>query len=409
MTADLVAKLLQGLGVAQNAPLGLGVSGGGDSLAMLYLAHSAGLEIRAVTVDHGLRDGSAEEAAAMARICAGLGVAHSTLRWQRPKGAGNLQDQARRARRELIGDWARRAGLQAVALAHTQDDVAETFLMRLSRGAGVDGLSAMAGDWHEGGLRWLRPLLGVSRAGLRAYLRGRGAQWADDPSNESDRFQRVRARKALMVLADFGLSAQRLAEVAVHLEQARVALERAADAASCGVLGEEAGAVWIAREGFAALVPEMQRRLLHRLLLWMEPADYAPRGAAVERLRRALLAGKAATLAGCRFVAHHGALVALREVRSGSEAVAQGEVWNRVWRIEGPVVAGAEIRALGAAGLKQLPDWRRPNLPRAALLVSPALWQGERLVAAPVAKFGPEWRCLRAPAADQLFDSALSH
>ena len=409
MTPDLTERLLQGLGEAANAPLGLGVSGGGDSLALLYLAHRAGLQISAATVDHGLREGSAAEAEAVARICADLGVAHRVLRWQRPAGAGNLQDQARRARRALLGDWARGAGLAAVALAHTQDDVAETFLMRLSRGAGVDGLSAMAGDWQEGGLRWLRPLLGVSRQALRQYLRELGVDWIDDPSNEADRFQRVRARKALRVLGDFGLGATRLAEVAGHLEQARAALEQACDKAAVLVLREAAGAVWLQREGFSGLAPEMQRRLLQRVILWIAPADYAPRGAAVERLRLAVLAGRSATLAGCRFMRDQAEMVALREIRAGAMAVAQAEVWDGVWRIEGPAVEGAEIRALGAAGVQHLPDWRGLGLARAVLLVSPALWLDQRLVAAPAAKFGPQWHAKRVPGANQLYLCALSH
>ena len=378
-------------------------------MAMLYLAHGAGLKISAVTVDHGLREGSAAEAEGVARICAGLGVAHSTLRWQRPMGAGNLQDQARRARRALIGNWARGSGLSAVALAHTGDDVAETFLMRLTRGAGVDGLSAMAGEWREGGLRWLRPLLDVSRAALRDYLRGRGAVWIDDPSNESDRFQRVRARKALTVLKDFGLEAGRLAEVARHLEAARLVLEQATDTAARAVLREESGAVWIGREGFAALLPEVQRRLLQRLILWTRPTDYTPRAEAIARLCASVIAGKPATLAGCRFVAAQGKVLALGEERNTGAAVPQDGLWNGLWRIEGPEIPGAEIRALGPDGLKQLPDWRVHGLPRAALLVSPALWQGLQLVAAPAAHFGPKWRALRHPSADQLFVSALSH
>ena len=105
-------------------------------MALLLLALDAGLQVRAVTVDHGLRPEAAAEAAWVGRLCAGLGVPHDTLQWQGWDGAGNLQDQARRARLSLIADWAKVAGLGAVALGHTQDDQAETVLMRLARRAG---------------------------------------------------------------------------------------------------------------------------------------------------------------------------------------------------------------------------------------------------------------------------------
>ncbi|WP_114967069.1 tRNA lysidine(34) synthetase TilS, partial [Alkalilacustris brevis] len=189
-------------GPGDDAPgLGVAVSGGGDSVALLLLvadwAAARGVRLRAVTVDHGLREGAAQEAEAVARLCAELGIGHDILRWQGWDGQGNLQDAARRARQGLIAGWARDHGLAAVALGHTRDDQAETVLMRLARGAGVDGLSGMAPLRLAVGLAWLRPLLDVGRAELRALLRARGVPWAEDPSNEDARFQRVRARRAL--------------------------------------------------------------------------------------------------------------------------------------------------------------------------------------------------------------------
>ena len=158
---------------------------------------------------------------------------------------GNLQDAARKARRRLIAEWALEQGISSVALAHTQDDVAETFLMRLARGAGVDGLAAMSPVWAEGGVFWQRPLLGTSRAKLRRWLTDRGLAWAEDPSNDNLRFDRVKARKALMVLRPLGLTGATLAEVASHLAEAREALDALADHWAGLTLTEEAGSVLI--------------------------------------------------------------------------------------------------------------------------------------------------------------------
>jgi tRNA(Ile)-lysidine synthase len=206
-------------------PLGLAVSGGGDSVAMLCLAHEAGLPLRVVTVDHGLREGSAGEAAWVAELCATLGVRHDILRWTGWDRSGNLQDQARRARLSLMADWAQTEGIGQIALGHTRDDQAETVLMRLGRRAGADGLSAMAPRRGFLDVDWLRPLLTVGREDLRAYLRARGQDWIDDPSNEALRFDRVKVRRALAVLEPLGIGPMVLAEVAAQMAEVRAALD----------------------------------------------------------------------------------------------------------------------------------------------------------------------------------------
>ncbi len=151
--------------------IGIAVSGGGDSTALLLsLARGfaeTGVTLHAATVDHGLRPEAAAEARAAAGQAADLGISHDTLRWQGWDGAGNLQDQARRARYALLSDWARGQGIPTVALGHTSDDRAETVLMRLGRAAGVDGLAAMHRERWVDGIRFLRPMLSLTREDLR--------------------------------------------------------------------------------------------------------------------------------------------------------------------------------------------------------------------------------------------------
>lgn len=354
---------------------------------MLHLAAEAGLRPRVVTVDHGLRPGSADEAAMVARVADGLGLRHDTLLWQGWQGQGNLQDAARRARRRLIADWALGHGLSSVALAHTQDDVAETFLMRLARGAGVDGLSAMSPLWQEGGITWQRPMLAMSRAELRDWLTARGLSWAEDPSNDNPRFDRARARRALVVLKPLGLGAPRLAAVAAHLAEARVALDALADDWARRALSERAGMIEIASDLWRA-PEETQRRLLQRIVMWISPAAYAPRGPQIGQLRARLSEGQAATIAGCRFQATPSGLRALREAKALGPRVPATGIWDGRWRLLGDLPGGTEMGALGPEGLAQCPDWRATGLPRAALLVSPALWHGETLLAAPFAGLG---------------------
>ena len=379
-------------------------------MAMLHLAVENGLRVQAVTVDHGLRAGSAAEAAFVGRVCARLAVPHRVLRWLGWDGQGNLQDQARRARRRLIADWAVQQGLGRVALAHTRDDLAETFLMRLARGAGVDGLAAMAPQWSEAGVIWHRPMLAMGRAELRGWLTARGIDWLEDPSNENTKFDRVKARRALQALAPLGLSAETLAEVAGHLACARAALEAMTDLAAQAVLRIDGGDVLL-DAGFAAQPEEIQRRLLQRAILWITSAEYGPRGASLTRIRQAVVAGKPGVLAGCRFLpAKTGTTRITREARAvAGLACPVSQLWDGRWRISGPGAEGQEIRALGAAGLAQLPDWHRLGRPRAALLALPAVWRGDRLIAAPLAGQAAGYGAELQPGAGALIHSALSH
>jgi tRNA(Ile)-lysidine synthase len=280
------------------------VSGGGDSTALLHLTVEAfaptGLAVRAVTVDHGLRPGSAEEAAGVARACAALGVPHDTLRWD-GAGRGNLQERAREARRRLIGAWARERGMGAVLLGHTADDQAETVLLRLARGSGVDGLAGMPEAFRAEGAAWARPLLRVGREALRAWLGARGIAWVDDPSNEDFRFDRVRARALMEGLGALGLTRGRLLRTAEHMARARVAL----DARAAETAGRE-----VREEGVGLLLPrslllglegdDTSGRVLAAALMWVGGRERRPRWEGLLRLRAVVLAGRTATLAGCR-------------------------------------------------------------------------------------------------------------
>lgn len=369
--------------VPEGQTIGVALSGGGDSTALLHLCRRAGRRVEAVTVDHGLRPESAGEATMVGDMCRSLGVPHAVRLWEHGPVAGNLMDAARRARSRLILDWARSRGIGIVVLGHTRDDVAETVLMGLARSAGLPGLSGMRAEWEEGDVRFLRPLLDTGREELRDWLRAEGISWVDDPSNENERFARVRARKALAALAPLGITAEALSEVAANLARAQEALAVQVGAAGRWV-EERAGALRFPTD-FWREPGEVQRQVVSAALLWLSGADYAPRGSEVERLARALRDGGDATLAGCR--ARGGWL--MREPRALGGPVPVGALWDGRWRVEGPE---GEVRALGAEGLRQVPDWRGAGLPREVLTVTPAVWDGERLLAAPAAGLSADWR-----------------
>lgn len=380
--------------------VGVALSGGGDSVALLHLCRVAGLTVEAVTVDHALRAESAAEAAVVAGDCAALGVRHEVRVWRHGAVGGNLMDAARRARVGLIRDWAVKRGIGVVALGHTRDDQAETLVMGLARAAGIDGLAGMRPSWTEGGVRFVRPLLEAGRAELRAWLEAQGIPWIDDPTNENDRFARVRARKALAVMEPLGISAEGLVTVARNLAEAREALDAAMAEAAARLVREVAGALVLDAPGFAALPGEVRRRLVVAALAWVSRAGYAPRADAVARLAAAIIDGRDATLWGCRL--RRGVL--MREAKATGTGA--GPLWDGRWVIEGPWAQGLTVRAMGAEGLRACKDWRAAGVSREILAVTPGIWAGETLVSAPLAGFANGWSA-RIDAPFHLF--GLSH
>ena len=183
-------------------------------------------------VDHGLREGSHKDAALTAAWAEDAGFTAHVLRWKGAKPKANIEDEARAARYRLMGHWCRDNGVASLLVAHTEDDQAETFLLRLGRGSGVDGLSAMrprAPLPTPGGenVTLCRPLLGIGREDLRAYLKSRNASWLEDPMNADAHFARVRLRALLPHVEAAGVPRRRIAAAAAHLARVREALERA--------------------------------------------------------------------------------------------------------------------------------------------------------------------------------------
>lgn len=410
--AEFAAALGPLLPEPGSGPLALAVSGGRDSMALLYLAarYAAprGRALIALTVDHGLRAESAREAETVGQAARALAVPHRTLVW-REVPRGNLEAAAREARYRLMAEACAEAGAGALLIGHTEDDQAETVLMRLARGSGVDGLSAMAPRLHRLGVLLLRPLLAVPRARLEARLRADRVGWLDDPMNEDRRFARVRIRKAADVLGGAGLTPRRLAQTARHMARARVALEAASDAL-------ETEAARTAPEGYACLDParligapeEIGLRLLTRLLMRVGGLAFPPRFEALERLYGVIRAGgvgRGRTLGGCRILQGPDGLMILREAADVEPArpLSPGRalLWDGRFRVRLGAQTGAgaaQVRALGADGIRALrrtsPDTSLARIPSAVRATLPSLWITGRLAAIPhlgyaAPRFGP--------------------
>jgi tRNA(Ile)-lysidine synthase len=282
---------------ASGERIGVAVSGGPDSLALLLLASAARPgAIEAATVDHALRPGSRAEAEVVSGICEQLNVPHLilTAEWdQTPTTA--IQEQARDMRYRLLADWLAQRGLDALAVAHHADDQAETLLMRLNRGSGVRGLAAMRPRARLPGSEFalLRPLLGWRRSELEAVCADAGLAAAADPSNRDERFERVRVRNVLQELDWINPGA--IGTSAANLAAADRALDWATDALAPVRLRQDGEVLQIDASDLPA---ELQRRLLRLAFQRLEAPE--PRGADLTRALQSLTSGRAATLSGLK-------------------------------------------------------------------------------------------------------------
>lgn len=428
LTLGELDATLSAIGGFEPRPLlAVGVSGGADSLALIILAdrwaRQRGGEAWALIVDHRLRPESAAEAATVAGWLAARGISCQVLVWDGPKPATGIQEAARSARYRLLVRWCVARGCLHLLTAHHRDDQAETYLIRRRAKSGVDGLAGMAAVRELPGVRLVRPLLGVPKAALAAFLAAERQGYVQDPSNRNPAFERARLRLEAEITrrpacgerervgempsprlrgegaegrspeAGEGLRAAILHEVRAHAA-ARIAREKRLAALL-------ARAVALHPAGFASIDPapiaaadELGERALGRVAAVIGGVRYPIRRERLARLRAALAAAplRARTLGGCRFMPWRGRVLALREAARIEPPVklspGGSAGWDSRFLATLPFAATrpVSVGALGAAGVAAL--GRRAvaddnPLPRLVYPVLPAVWDEAGLAAVP--------------------------
>jgi len=387
--------------------LAVGVSGGPDSMALMLLlvAWRARLgenspEIHVLSVDHGLREEAKDEVEMVAGICRQYGLPHKAFSWAGAKSEGNIPAKARKARYDLMTEWCARRQISHLLVAHSLDDQAETVLLRLARGSGVDGLSAMAVSRKWNTTTIYRPLLGVKRSALVQLVKSVPVAFVDDASNHDLKYDRVRLRRAMEILEPLGITSQGLAETAARLAQARAAL----DASCVQALGQ---AVAVYDAGYCIVYPrqlkpypyEIKRRVLGRLLCAVAGCSYAPPHSSLDNLLDWLWAQTRTnrTLGGCLLMPRRDEIWVMRECGRNflPELILQpGQscLWDR--RIKVSLSAGAEgpltVKALGVDTYARIKAAPAAQMPYPSLLAAglPSFWCGPELIAVPHLNFG---------------------
>ncbi|MCP5085100.1 MAG: tRNA lysidine(34) synthetase TilS [Alphaproteobacteria bacterium] len=385
----------------RDVPIALAVSGGADSIALMLAASrllpSGNLTV--LSVDHGLRAAAAGEAAQVAGWAKAAGLRHVTLRWQEAKPETGIQAAAREARYQLMTGWCMANDVAHLVTAHNLDDQAETVLMRLKRGSGVDGLAGMAKQSWRSGVQLLRPLLDVPHDVLVASLQQAAHPWIEDPSNTDEQYERIQVRNSAETLNALGLSNDKLVATARRMSRAREALEQATRQllATCADVSEY-GFCQLRAAALGGAADELAIRALSRCIQAVGGGAWPPSDEPLERVLDWVRTGTpdATTLGGCRLVLRGEHVLVARELGRITERrvnLSGGErlMWDGRFQIaakgQGPELQVGPLAKEGWADLKA----ERPDLPAFVGQTLPAIRRGQQIIAVPsIAYVSPE-------------------
>ncbi|NDF11668.1 MAG: tRNA lysidine(34) synthetase TilS [Proteobacteria bacterium] len=390
------ALLTPYLNLSRKPRLAVAVSGGADSMGLVLLAAELAkakrLQLVAITVDHGLRKEATKEAAKVGEWLKAHGIKHQTLTYKGLAPESNIQEFARELRYRLMAEYCKANKIANLLVAHTMEDQVETLLMRLERGSGIDGLSAIPAVQEMAGITLIRPLLSVPKASLQDYLKSRKQKWISDPSNTNTQFARVRVRNLMNEHAD-ALFTKRMFDTAVNAGRARHALEVQVNAliAACTNLNP-AGFITIDSNLLLKAPEEIALRLLSAALMCISGSEEKPRFEKLQRLYAGLHQSTVAlTLHGCTLLKGGNTITVLREparAASMKETLAAGAevVWDGRFTLslKGRTLTSLTVKAPTANDLAALRKKHKSSLPREVLLSAPALYRGDALVALPL-------------------------
>ena len=374
--------------------LGLAVSGGSDSLAMLYIcndwAQKNKVKLHCLTVDHKLRSESAKEAELVANHCSGLGINHEIVEWKHEGNiSGNLSDSARSARYKLIDKW--RKELSFVLVGHTKNDQIETFFMNLKRGSGIEGLKGMPLSFKRPeGYFVLRPLIHSSRESLQQVLQEKNINWVSDPSNLNEDFERISQRKTWEILKSKGFSESRIELSVAHMRRAHDALKQMLPIHFKQIGKQELTDLLWDYNAFIALPEEFKLRLLSSAIMWNGNLHYRPRLKAVLDVLKNIMQKKTAVLGGAIFYHHAGKIRMTTEFKSlenNTVNCSLGSVWRNNWEVKRAIKDGY-IAPIGITGNNQLSKKQKSSMPYRSRIIQPGIFLKGKLLVAPTLDSG---------------------
>ena len=402
--------------------IGLAVSGGGDSIAMLVLASEWATlnkkKIYVVTVNHNLRKEAKEEVNFTREFTKKLGFSHSTLDWKRPTQVGNLQSQASLARKKLISDWAKENKIKTVLLAHTIDDQVETILMRFSRGSGVDGLVGMKKLIDIHGIYWLRPLLNITRSDLRKFLKFNKLDWVEDPTNEDRKYLRVKSRNIISQLRKMGINTDLVVNTSVRMKNAKKVLDDVAvEAFNNFITLKKWGDIEVNKDIFSYCREDTILRTLAGIIKGISGSVYRPRYRELINFAEGLNNKnfKARTLSGVLARAISKNKIVLRREPSHPICISNFKSKNFIWdgrwfvSLAKPLSKSEYIGPLGNNGYQQIKNQVEDKKTNECFLSTPTLFLEDKVISSPAFEYGNGISCKLQHNKKQFINCFITH
>jgi tRNA(Ile)-lysidine synthase len=362
--------------------LAVAVSGGADSMCLAFLSKKLlkDTDIIALIVDHGLRSESAKEAKLVQKRLSRLAITSHILKWSGKKPTSNIQENAREARYDLLTKFCKKNKINCLLTAHNFDDQAETVLMRVYRGSGIDGISGMKAHSSYNSVEILRPLIGIKRTDIESYLKTNKIKWVDDPSNLNERFDRVKIRKLLRSLDDTDVWLERLNLLASNSA-------RSADFINSEVEKTFKKFVHIDKLGFMSLRftdfnslhQEIALKILVKILGMFSGNIQQPRLQNLLKLENSIRNNEDCCLSGVEIKHIKDNIYFIREFKAIKSKVING-IWDNRFK-----VSNQPVKALGADGWKQIKSLVEvKDCPHIKVIYSlPAVIKNDRIIFVP--------------------------
>ena len=385
-------------------PIALAVSGGPDSTAMMQIAALSkklkNNNVTVIVVDHGLREESKNEANIVGQNAKLLGFKFKILKWDGVKPKTRIQEIARKTRYKLMTSWCKKKGIEKLFLAHHLDDQVETFLMRLGKGSGVDGLAVMNYVTEISSLKLVRPFLEIPKTRFIKILSITNLEWISDPSNFSSDYKRSRIRKILPILSKEGINSKQIGLVIKRMRSAKDALNTQTNILLKKYLSNVDNVAYFLNKELLKDVKEKEilLRVLEKIFMNISGSIYPPRRNKLENIISWILKNnniKAKTLTGVVVRKRKSELIFYREPDDCYKSVnirpltSRYSCWDDRFFLKANKSNDLQIRALGDVGITILKEEKIlkrqgfQNVPLSAWKTVPGVWSKKRLISVP--------------------------
>ena len=387
-----------------DSKIAIAVSGGVDSMVLMNLAKESDFlndkNVFILVVDHGLRAESKQEAESVKKEAKKLGFPTRILKWKGPKPNKRIQEEARNKRYSLLINFCRENNINNLYLAHHLDDQIETFLFRMFRGSGLQGLTSFSSSYERNGLTLIRPLIDTPKSELISYARRKKINWVEDPSNENQKYDRVKLRKVLPLIYKEGFDKKVFLKSVKKLRLANQALDQITkEFVLQYVIINKNISVFIKQELFLTAPEDVQLRVLQNTIrIFSGERYYSPNYLKILNLMNWARNDNdisAKTLGGTIFRKRKGGLILYKEVKKLNDikpiklSKSKYKAWDNRFLIKINKSVKGEISYLGNEGVKILKSKKIlgkkgfNGIPLTALYSIPAMWDGKRLISAP--------------------------